>query len=193
MYLAVASLSSSAGSSGNSYIVAFIAVIGAIVGAAIAAITQAMTTRISSKNQLASLKMQLEHQTQESIRQERRRAYARYLHAMYRWETAALEVYAKRPRKRKKLDESDFSGYWNEYLDSLHEVDLLAGDRVSKLAHTLMKNCSDDIEVALRGENPDRGNPIGEFPVTLTAAMQEDLGVTGGFVLDPETGLRIWE
>ena len=78
-------------------------------------------------------------------------------------------------------------------MDSLIEVDLLASDRVSKLAHILMENCSDNIEVALRGENPDRGSPIGEFPVTLIAAMQEDLGVTGGFVLDPETGLRKWK
>jgi hypothetical protein len=139
------------------------------------------------------LKLQLYHQTQESIRQERRRAYARYLNAMYKWETVALEVYAKSRRERKKLQWSDFANYWTEYSDSLHEVNLLASDQVSKLAHTLMKNCSDDVEVALRGENPDRGSPIGEFPVTLIAAMQEDLGVAGGFVLDPKTGLRVWE
>jgi len=108
---------------------------------------------------------------------------------MYNWEIAALEVHAKRWWERRKLDESDFSNLWKEYLDSLHEVDLLASDRVSKLAHTLMDNCSDNIEVALRGENPDRGSPVGEFPSTLIAAMQEDLGVTGGYVLDPD-GLR---
>src|ERR1035438_4334034 len=184
MHLAVASLSSDVGSTGNPYFVALIAVIGAVVGATIAAITQAMTSRTSSKNQLASLKMQLEHQTQESIRQERRRAYARYLYAMYKWENVALEVYAKRYRERRKLRWSDFSDYWNEYLDSLNEVDLLASDRVSRLAHTLLKNCSDNVEVALRGKNPDRGNPIGEFPVTLIAAMHDDLGVIAGFVLD---------
>jgi hypothetical protein len=78
-------------------------------------------------------------------------------------------------------------------LDSLNEVDLLASDHVSRLAHILLKNCSDNVEVALRGKNPDRGNPIGEFPVTLIAAMQDDLGVIDGFVLDPETGLRMWK
>lgn len=190
MHIGLASISSNSGSIGNPYFVAFIAVIGTVIGATIAAVTQAVTTRRASKEQLASLKLQMDHQTQEAIRQERRRAYARYLRAMYEWEIVALEIYRKPRRERKRVRRSDYLKYWEEYQASLTDVDLLASDCVSKLAHRLMENCIDNVEVALQGENPDRGSPEGEYPVTLIAAMQEDLSVAGGFILDPKTGLR---
>lgn len=189
MQIALASASSTPGNSSNPYFIAFIAVIGTMIGATIAAITQTITTRRSSQEQLISLKLQMEHQTQESIRQDRRRAYVRYLQAMYQWEISALYIYGRSRRERKKVRPSDYVKYWEEYQDSLTEITLLASDRVSRLAHRIMENCRDDVKMALRGESPDRGNPEGEFPITLIAAMQEDLGVAGGIFLD-EIGLR---
>jgi hypothetical protein len=175
------------------YITALIAVGGAIIGALIAGVTQSLTTRSASRNQLAALQLQLDHQTQDAIRKERLRTYARYLAALHALQSKTIDIYeaeVDRPRwKRRKP--IDLTKEVDELRDSAATVDLLATEQLSDLVTRMQNQMVTEIDMALSGENPDRGHESGlVFPSMILAVMQAELGVREGITVDQETGLH---
>ena len=60
------------------YVVALIGVLGAVVGASISALTQGIAAKSTSRAQATALQLQLDHQTQEAVRQQRFRVYSEF-------------------------------------------------------------------------------------------------------------------
>jgi hypothetical protein len=193
MNMLASHITSSASSAPNPYWIALIAVLGAVVGAAIAAITQFFTARGSSASQLAALQSYMNHATQEGIRQERRRVYARFLLAMEKWNLLYLDTYeAAQSRWRWRLPKTEAA--FEEYRIAHTELDLLAGEDLARLAQRMFNDSLRAMKDAEQGINPDRGHSEGQvFPTQITAAMQAELNISGTIPVDPKTGLRIWD
>lgn len=185
MYLAEASTVTTA----NAYLVALIAVLGAVVGAGLSAATQVLTSRTSTKVQLATVNAQLEHQTQEALRQERQRIYAKYVDIQTQWDLITLETRhavnnnKKIPARRRALDRA--------YVSTQIEMSLVASEAVMEYAGRLRTNCQDDMKAAEEGKYPDSYKHLGYTRMGLMALMQQDLGIRDGVVVDIATGLRI--
>jgi hypothetical protein len=169
----------------NPYWIALIAVLGTVVGAVISSVTQALTSRRSAADQLASLELQMDHGTQEAIRQDRRRAYTRFLSAMEQWNLLYIAVYnavkaEHKPPARHVL--------WKEFVAARSEVNLLAGEEVARFARRIFRQYVESMEDAIKGNNPDKGHAEGlVFPSMLLAAMQKELDIPG-IPIDPTTG-----
>jgi hypothetical protein len=173
------------------YWIALIAVLGTAFGAAISASTQMLTTRRSSANQLAILKLQLDHQTSEALRQERRQAYVRFLIAKDKWESLYLDTYEA---VKEKSDPPDTDEAYFEYGAALAQLDLFAGEKLARLANGLYNQDVNTMDGALEGKDPDETRQEGGvLPVQVTAAMQEELQFVGGVPIDPKTGIRVWD
>jgi hypothetical protein len=182
--------SANSGPSVNAYFVALIAVLGTALGAAISALTQMLTTRRSSAHQLAVLRLQLDHQTSEAVRQDRREAYIRFLLARDRW--ALLTLYTSAAvHDKEELPEDQ--GLDAEYAAARTQLDLFAGKKLARLAGNSFSQDMADMRAARKGENPENHQTEGYVPPTeLIAAMQEEL-LVDGVPIDPATGFRVWD
>jgi hypothetical protein len=175
----------------NPYIVALIAVGGTIVGAIISGISSALTAGRAAKGQQAILQMQLNHQTIEANRQERRAAYAAFLDAMERWNLLVNDVLSG------VIGDEDLktakAALWDTWRAAFCRLQLVAGERVEAIATQIFLQYIDDMEQAEagRGPRPHAHTPGQVFPVTLIGAMQAEVGISDGPRLDPETGLRL--
>jgi hypothetical protein len=179
----------SGGGDSSAYFIAFIAVVGTVVGASIAAITQVITARRSSRDQVSFLKLQLEHGSNEKLRDARRESYAAFLLAESQWERLAFEVYALPRRKRKRFD---CSAQHRQYSSAHARLDLLAGEQVATMAMRVFNQDMTTMNDALNGDDPDGLPPGSVFPTALVRAMQDELGIKDVIPIDPETGLRVW-
>lgn len=175
----------------NPYWIALIAVLGTAFGAGISAITQMLTTRRSSASQLAILKLQLEHQTDEARRQERREVYTKFLLAHNHWELLCIRTY---DALHDKEDPPSVGEAQMEYAAALAHLDLFAGKKLCRLANELFNQ-----DQRLFGNaqtmrnNPSTYRPNGDMsPVVIVAAMQNELQITGAAPINPQTGLRVW-
>ena len=188
--IASAAASANITPSANAYWIASIAVLGTALGAAISAITQMLTSRRSSASQLAILKLQMDHQTSEAIRQERQQAYARFLLAVDKWGVLCFLTYEA------VLSKADLPGNdeaYVEYATAHTELDLLASRKLAALAN---KKFNQDVIVMNKireGADYYKSYPKGTItPGVLITAMQEELQLTGGFPINPEAGLGAW-
>jgi hypothetical protein len=91
------------------YYIAFIAVAGTILGTLITSVTQSLTTKRTMLMQRDALKVQTDHESIEKIREERRRIYARYLHAMEVFNLLVLEMRQTVGVMNEVIGESSFS------------------------------------------------------------------------------------
>jgi hypothetical protein len=179
-----------AASTPDPYIVALIAVGGTALGALILGIGSAISARRTSERQRIALQMQLDHQTTEAIRQERRSTYAAFLDAMERWNLLVNQVYRATIGDKELLTAQ--AALWDTWREAFCRVQLVAGRRVEELASGIFEQYVDEMEDAKAGRGPDP-DPHGShrvFPISLIAAMQAELGITDGIRIDPKTRLR---
>lgn len=159
----------------NAYWIALIAVLGTCVGAAISATTQIVTNRRSASIQQTAVERQLDHSTQEAIRQDRRTAYARFLRASNAWNRLYIEYYLAKMNKRSTPDIIEAQ---EELIAAHMGVSLLAGPEVSELAYRIFNQDLHSMSRARQGLNPDFGHPRGfAFPAQLQNAMKMELGI----------------
>jgi len=184
MHLADASTATTA----NAYVVALIAVLGAMIGAGLSAATQVLTSRTSTKVQLATVNAQLEHQTQEALRQERQRIYAKYLDIQTQWDLLVLET-RDAVDKKKKIPPSRVLD--RTFTSAQVEMVLVASETVMEYASKLRNNCQADMAAAEEGKFPEPYKYPHLTRMGLMALMQHDLGIKDGVVVDSATGLRV--
>jgi type II secretory pathway pseudopilin PulG len=183
MYLTDASTAATA----NAYVVALIAVLGAVIGAGLSAATQVLTSHTSTKLQLATVNAQLEHQTQEALRQERQRIYAKYFDIQTQWDLLTLETHHSVNNKKKIPDSRALD---RTYTSTQIEMALVASETVMEYASKLRENCQADMHAAEEGKHPDSYVNPTYTRMGLMALMQQDLGIKDGVVVDFATGLR---
>lgn len=190
--MALAIVTHTVDAASNPYWIALIAVGGTVVGAAISAMTQALSSRRSSTSQLLAIHLQLDHATQEAIRQDRQRAYARFLLAAHSWNLLYLDVYDAVKDKKEPPNTQDAD---NEYVVAHSELDLLAGEEVARLVTNFYVQQTELMIKAKNGENVSAILTKHDKSMitlsALTAAMQRELGISG-IPVDPATGLRTW-
>jgi hypothetical protein len=169
--------------------IAVIAVLGTVVGATISALTQVLTTRRSSVSQLTAIKLQLNHETQEAIRQERRQVYARFLVVRHKWTSMTSDICEAVQKKQDPLSTEALS---EEYRTAYAELDLLATERLAEWADQVYWKDLQAMWRAHAGDQPYRTlEPEGGRAVMeLERAMRDELGIGGTRPFDPVTGLR---
>jgi|SRR5215813_1779855 len=170
--------------------IALIAVLGTVVGATISALTQVLTTRRLSVSQLTSMKLQLNHETQEAIRQERRQVYARFLLVRHKWTSTMLKVYEA---VREEQDPPSTESLNEEYRTAYAELDLLATERLAQWADEVYQRDSQAMWRAQAGDQPYQillSPEGGRAVMELERAMRDELGIGGTRPFDPVTGLR---
>ncbi len=158
-----------------------------------------LTTKRAAALQHAALITQAERQEMESIRADRRRAYAQFFRQMQDYNILYLNVYSL-TEDIKDVDPNDKAlkklrvkadKLWNEWRQSYAELELLAGVELDEVAGQIFRQYTDDMEDAFHGVNPDRGHKAGGiFPIAVLAAMQAEIGIQDGVKIDPDTGLR---
>ncbi|MGH3403222.1 MAG: hypothetical protein ACRDRJ_12120 [Streptosporangiaceae bacterium] len=173
------------------YIVALIAVGGTIVGAITSSVTQSLTSRRASRMQLEAIQAQLDHQTQEALRQARRELYTGFLAAYDEWNALTVHTYSliRQRRARRKLPDRSVPS--ERLTAALRDMEVIASNPVADYAARMYDQARYMMDKALNGESPDLGHsPEIVHPYGLIALMQKDLGVRDGIVLDPKTGFR---
>lgn len=92
---------------------------------------------------------------------------------------------------RQLREEAD--ALWDRWRDALGRLQLLASVRVDQLAHAIFGQYNNMMDSAWRGEFDISGEAKESkiYPVTLTTAMREDVGIKDNYSIDPATGLRV--
>lgn len=172
----------------NPYLLTTIGVVGTLFGAVVAAVTQAVTGRAMRASQVQMLEMQTRHATEQLLREQRREVYAQFIRAL----DEADELGARRRHPEPHVDGAptkDEMDQANRKLLKLErDLDLLSTEKVEQAAASLREYIVAQMygyDIAGRLPPP---RPRGATFAALFSYMREELGVTEGRSVDPDTG-----
>lgn len=172
----------------NPYLLTAIGVAGTIFGAVVAAVTQAVTSRAMRASQAQMLDMQTRHATEQLLREQRREVYAQFIRALD--EASELEGRRLHPEARadgvptrEEMDQAN-----QKLLKLQRDLDLLATEKVERTARAVQEYTVTQMYGYDIAGQPPPPRPKGATFAALLSYMRDELGVTGGRAVDPETG-----
>jgi hypothetical protein len=172
----------------NPYLLTAIGVAGTLFGAVVAAVTQAVTSRAMRASQAQMLDMQTRHATEQLLREQRREVYAQFIRALD--EASGLggrrehpEAHADGAPTKEQMDQAN-----RKLLKLQRDLDLLATEKVERTAHAVQEYVVTEMYGHDIAGQPLLPRSKGATFAALLSYMREELGVTGGRTVDPETG-----
>lgn len=172
----------------NPYLLTAIGVAGTLFGAVVAAVTQAVTGRATRASQAQMLDMQTRHATEQLLREQRREVYAQFIRALDEADELGgrrrhPEAYSDGVPTKEEMDQAN-----QQILKLERDLDLLATEKVERTAAAVREySVTQMYGHDIAGQQPP-SRPKGATFAALLSYMREELGVTGGRTVDPETG-----
>lgn len=172
----------------NPYLLTTIGVAGTLFGAVVAAVTQAVTSRAMRASQAQMLDVQTRHATEQLLREQRREVYAQFIRALD--EAGKLRGRRRHPKAHADgVPTKDEMDQVNQKLLKLQrDLDLLATEKVERTAGAVRQYIVTQMYGYDIAGQPPPPRPKGATFAALLSYMREELGVTGGRTVDPETG-----
>jgi len=172
----------------NPYLLTPIGVVGTLFGAVVAAVTQAVTGRAMRASQVQMLEMQTRHATEQLLREQRREVYAQFIRAL----DEAGELGGRRQHPELHADGTPTKDEMNQANRKLlkleRDLDLLATEKVELAADAVRQYIVTQMYGYDIAGQPPPPRPKGATFAALLSRMREELGVTEGRKIDPETG-----